>query len=587
MTRFAVDLLVTNAKVFNVYRRTFMDWDVAVKDGKIFYCGKDTGELAPKEVLDARGKWLVPGLVDIHMHIESSMITPQAFAWAIARDGVTTVVSEPHEIANVAGMQGIQAMMGQLAAAGAAGEPGEPGEAGEIVDILYAVPSSVPATDLETSGGRIDAAETAALLRNPKVVCLGEIMNFHDTVSGEETRTRRIIHTVKALDASMPVEGHCPRILGLDLARMLYAGVDSDHCDQTAERTLARVEQGMFVEIQYKSLLPEAIECVEKNALQEHCCLVTDDTMPDTLLKEGQLSRVYRKAVETGLSVENALYMATYTPARRMRLFDRGAIAPGRIADFVLLDDVRAFDVNAVFKRGKRVHSKAVPLKEPVITPFPRSFYHSVKLNPLGAEDFTPRIAVRDGDAVFRRIIRSDTLTMVEEGVITLPVTDGAIQWEGGGTALLACFERYGKNGGRAYGFVSGTGIKRGAMASTLSHDHHNLMVMGHGKADMVLAANTVIENQGGYAVVENGALLAFAPLVIGGILSAKPLSGAAADLAAVRAAMEELGETHVNPLMAFSVLGLAVSPNLKLTDKGLVRVREGRLVSLLADEAS
>ncbi|MDL2271765.1 amidohydrolase family protein [Desulfovibrio sp. OttesenSCG-928-I05] len=576
MEKFSVDLLITNAKVFNVYRRMFMDWDVAVKDGKIFYCGKETDALDPAEVIDAAGKWLVPGLIDIHMHIESSMITPQAFAWAIARDGVTTIVSEPHEIANVAGARGIQAMMDHLAVAG---------EAGGIVDILYAIPSSVPATDLETTGGRIDAAETAALMRNPNVVCLGEVMNFHDTVSADETRTRRIIHTVKALDESMPIEGHCPRILGLDLARMLYAGVDSDHCDQTAERTMARVEQGMFVEIQYKSLLPEVIECVEKNGLQEHCCLVTDDTMPDMLLTEGQLSRVYRKAVETGLSVENALYMATYTPARRMRLVDRGAVAPGKLADFVLLDDPARFTVNAVYKNGKCIHSTANPLQEPTVTPFPQDFYNSVKLSPLCDADFSPRVDAPDGDATFRLIIRSDKLTMVEEGTVTLPVASGEIAWEGSGTALLACFERYGKGGGRAYGFVSGTGIKRGAMASTLSHDHHNLMVMGHNKADMVLAANLLIEKQGGYVVVENGKLLAFAPLTIGGILSPKPLSGAAADLAAVRAAMETLGETHVNPLMAFSVLGLAVSPNLKLTDKGLVRVREGRLVSLLADK--
>ena len=574
MQKFPVDLLVTGSKVFNVYRRQFMDWDVAVKDGKIFYCGKETEALEPASALDATGRWLVPGLIDIHMHIESSMITPQAFAWAIARDGVTTIVSEPHEMANVAGIRGIRAMMDHV----------EGNEAASLVDILYAIPSSVPATDFETSGGSVDAAETRELMKEPKVVCLGEVMNFHDTVSDGETRTKRIIRTVRESDASMPVEGHCPRILGLDLARMLYAGVDSDHCDQTAERTLARVEQGMFVEIQYKSLLPEVIECVERYGLQEHCCLVTDDTMPDMLLAEGQLSRVFRAAVARGLSIENALYMATYTPARRMRLVDRGAIAPGKLADFVLLDDVQSFDVAAVYKNGVLVHSREHPLPEPTITSFPDEYYHSVKLAPLEKEDFAPRAAHPDGDASCRLIVRCDTLTMVEEGTVSIPARGGELLWEGKAT-LLACFERYGKNGNRAYGFVAGTGIKRGAMASTLSHDHHNLMVMGHDKNDMALAANTVIENQGGYAVVENGRVLAFAPLTIGGILSPKPLSGAADDLAKVRAAMEELGETHVNPLMAFSVLGLAVSPNLKLTDMGLVRVKEGRIVGLVAGE--
>lgn len=569
MATFPVDLLVRNARVFNAYRRCFLDWDVAVLDGRFFYCGKEEiPSLVPREEVDAAGLWLVPGLIDIHMHIESSMITPQAFAWALARDGVTTVVSEPHEMANVAGLAGIQAMMEQ--------------PTGGCADIFYAIPSSVPATGLETTGGIIDEAEARELLHEPGVLCLGEVMNFHDTVAGD-TRTRRIIRAVREHDPGMPVEGHCPRLMGLDLARMLYAGVDSDHTDQTPERLLARVEQGMFVELQYKSLLPEVVACVVEHSLHEHACLVTDDTMPDVLLREGQLSRVFRLAVARGLPLETALYMSTYTPARRMRLFDRGAIAPGKLADFVLLDDAASFSVHSVYKRGRLVHSLASPLPEPAITPFPKKFYRSVRLEALAENDFIPRVDHADGEADFRLMLRSDRLTMVDAGRVTLPVRGGVPQWQGR-AALLGVFERYGKNGNRAFGFAGGTGIKRGAVATTLAHDHHNLLVMGHNQADMALAANTVIAGQGGYAVAYAGRVLAHAPLPIGGILSDKPLSQTAADLAAVREAMEDLGETHVNPLMAFSTLGLAVSPFLKITDQGLVLVKEGRLVGLLAE---
>ena len=550
----------------------FLEWDVAIKDGLFFYCGKETENLEPADVLDAQGRCLVPGLIDIHMHIESSMITPQAFAWALARDGVTTVVSEPHEMANVAGMAGVLAMMEH--------------PVGQTADIFYAIPSSVPATALETSGGRIDVAETLELLRHPKVLCLGEVMNFHDTVSDKPTRTKRILGAIREQAPLKPVEGHCPRIMGLDLARMLYAGVDSDHCDQTRERIIARVEQGMFVEIQYKSLLPEVIEAVVEYGLHEHACLVTDDTMPDILLREGQLSRVLRTAVARGLPLETALYMATFTPARRMRLFDRGAIAPGRLADFVLLDDAPTFTVHSVYKGGRLIHSADQPLPEPAITPFPEHFYRSVAIPPLDRPDFAPPVDRPDGEAQCRLMLRCDTLTTVEESAVAVPVRSGFLEWEGR-AALLACFERYGKNGNRAYGLVSGTGIKRGAMAATLSHDHHNLMVLGHTQEDMLLAANTVIQGQGGYAVVENGTVLAFAPLPIGGILSDAPLSRTAADLAAVRRAMECLGDTHVNPLMAFSVLGLAVSPSLKLTDMGLVRVKEGRIVDLVINDTA
>ncbi len=578
MEKFPVDLLLRGARVFNVFRRDFRAWDVAVQDGRFFYCGvEDSAALEPAAVLDATGLWLVPGLVDIHMHIESSMVTPQAFAWALARDGVTTVVSEPHEMANVAGLAGIRAMMAQSAE----------GPGGGTADIFYAIPSSVPATSLETTGGVIDEAEVRELLREPSVLCLGEVMNFHEAVGPENSRTRRIIRAVREHDASMPVEGHCPRLMGLSLARMLYAGVDSDHTDQTPERMLARVEQGMFVELQYKSLLPDVVACLVEHGLHEHACLVTDDTMPDTLLAEGQLSRVYRRAVALGLPPETALYMSTYTPARRMRLTDRGAIAPGRLADFVLLDDLEAFGVHSVYKGGRLVYDRANPAPEPAITPFPDSFYHSVRLAPLSEKDFTPAVDAPDGEHAFRLMVRSPKLTAVEEGRITLSVKGGEPQWQGG-TALLAVFERYGKSSGnRAFGFCGGTGITAGAVAATSAHDHHNLLVMGHNPADMALAANMLIASQGGYAVAHQGKVLAHAPLPIGGILSGKPLSQAAADLATVRKAMEDLGETHLNPLMAFSTLSLAVSPALKLTDQGLVDVRRGCVVGLLADAES
>ncbi|WP_025716656.1 adenine deaminase [Paenibacillus sp. 1-18] len=566
------DKMILQVKVYNSYYKTFEEGNLAILDGKFMYIGQRGLEsFEAAEIVEGHGKYMIPGLIDIHLHIESTMVTPSTFSYGLIRNGVTTIVPEPHEMANVFGLEGIQEMM----------------EASKdcVADMFYGIPSSVPATPLETSGGEIDIPEIDTLLQTGEMICLGEIMNYVDVIRDPESKTNRILRHVREHYPELIIEGHTPQLLGLDLHQLIYAGIGSDHTHQSIEGMKERMAAGMFIEIQEKSMTPEVMDYLIQENVAQHFCFVTDDVMPDSFVERGHLNHIVSKAIHMGMKPEDAIYAATYTPAARMRMHDRGTIAPGKIADFVLLSDLGQFDVDQVYKDGNKVFDKFEEYHQELMQrSFPAHFYQSVKLEPLTEQDFTVEMDVADGIHQCRVMMVKDGSTFTSERIASAQVEQGELIWEHGEHGLIATFERYGKNGNRAYGLIGGDTIKRGAVATTYSHDNHNLLVVGHNKQDMVLAANTVLSSQGGFCVVENGKVLSHLPLTVGGILTEGPLEMVAAHVKELRSALLSLGYRHYNPIMSLSTHSLPVSPALKITDHGLIDVNAGKVVSLIVE---
>lgn len=564
-----VQLIIKNLKVYNSYFKRFIQGDVVIDDGKFIHIGKDYEErLTSKNIIDGNNKYIIPGLIDIHMHIESSMTIPSEFSRATIKHGVTTVVADPHEIANVFGIQGINEFI----------------KSKEKLDIFYGIPSSVPSTSsiLETIGGKITVNEVKELLEYDNILCLGEVMNFKDLIEDENSSINQIINICK--DKKIPLEGHCPKIEGVDLSLYIYRGVNGDHTQQTVVSIEEKIRNGMFIEMQHKSMTAENIKFLVENSLYEHFSLVTDDVMADKLTK-GHLNELVKEAVKLGMSIENAIYVSTYTPAKRMNLLDRGTIAPGKIADFILLEDIDNFNIYEVYKNGEVIFNKDKGLKEEYFTEkskFDERFYNSVKLKPITKDNLLVKVPKNYENKVTCRTMKvMKNTTFTEEGEVTLNIVDNSLEWQHSNCALIAVFERYGKNNNIAFGLVEGEIIKEGAVATTWAHDHHNLMVMGRNIQDMVLAANEVISCNGGYVVANNNKIMAKLELPIGGIVSHEPIEVIGEKLGKVREAMKELGYNHMNEIMSFSTLSLPVSPALKITDKGLIDVRNCSIIPL------
>ena len=599
-----VDLVIENAWVYRTFRQCFERMDIAVTGGKFFdvspvsdfvegseqRVGARRGEWEAESVFDGTGKFVIPGLVDIHMHVESSMTYPEEFSRTVVPFGVTTVVADPHEIANVFGLEGILSFMEQETE----------------LDIFYGIPSSVPATrtEMETSGAEFGEKELRELLRDERVVCLGEVMNFKDLVAEGDTKSKSFLKVCGECGRKIRIEGHCPGLSGGDLAAFIRAGVDADHTEQTAESILEKTDMGMFLELQEKSLKEEVVEVVKRKQLYENIALVTDDTMPDRLM-EGHLNRIVRLAVEKGMPAEKAIYLATFTPARRMHLDDRGIIAPGKKADFVVLPDLESFVPEAVFKDGKRcVDTSAEGVGKRLKRRFPDHFYSSVKCRLALASDFILPVAdfwkeecreealsgkpsgseiqKLSGTAVVNVMQIQTFGTRAKHVQREIPVQDGNLCWQEAGLCLAAVFERYGKNGDASWGFVEHALEQKGAVATTWSHDSHNLLVLGNSVEDMVLAQNEVVHMQGGYVTASGGRVTAAAELPVGGIISDKSLPELAAEIRAVRGEIERMGYVNNNVIMSISTLSLLVSPELKLSDQGMFDVKSQRKIPLV-----
>ncbi|MDG5789284.1 adenine deaminase C-terminal domain-containing protein [Evansella sp. AB-P1] len=566
-----IDSFIRNVQIYNSYFKTFIPGNAAINEGKFVYIGEDDAlSLEAAEVVDGENQFMIPGLTDIHLHIESSMITPATFSSAVLQNGVTTIVAEPHELANVFGLKGVQEMVKASKEC--------------IVDIFTGIPSSVPSTQLETSGGSIDYEDIDLLMKenSEDIACLGEVMDFKSVISEPDGVTNQLLKKIREKYPKLVIEGHFPRLVGLDLCKFMNAGIGSDHTQQTIAGMEERMKQGMFIEIQEKSMTPEIMEYLITNNVKEHFCFITDDVMPDSFVKHGHLNHIVKKAIGMGMKPEDAIYAATFTPNRHMQLHDRGSIAPNKIADFLLVSDLQEFTIEEVYKYGVKVYDSQVghtfqqkPFK------FPNEFYSSVKISELSKSDFQIHAPNENGTVQVRAMMVSDGTTFTKEKIDELSCESNLVNYEESAYCFIGIFERYGKNGNRSVGLVGGDTIKRGAIATTYAHDHHNLLVIGKNEEDMAIAANEVIHNQGGYCSVVDGKILSSLKLPIGGILSDEPLEEVAKEVKRLRESMHDLGYKHYNPIMSLSTIALPVSPELKITDLGLVNVNEGKIVDL------
>ena len=563
------DLCVRNVKVFNSCFREFNQADVYVKDGLFLYIDqKRNGEVNAKQEIDGRGRYMIPGLIDIHMHIESSMVSPEAFCSYTAGNGLTTIVSEPHEIANVCGKQGIRAMI-------------DSGSKSPY-DCYYAIPSNVPimGRDYETSGGTITCEDMLELKEEEKIICLGEVMNFREIIEENDSEVGKFIDIVHPKQPAYPLEGHCPALKDFDLARFLYRGIQSDHCTHDLEELKQRFSNGMFVQLQDVMITEEVIRFVCENSLYEHFCFVTDDVLPDILYRRGHVDALMRKAISLGMRPEDAIYCTTCTPARRMNLLDRGVIAPGRLADFVLLDDLNSMHIVGTYKKGRCIfnRSRQEEKKEYSLNGLFEDTVYSRKLIP---EDFRIYVEGEDRTVKARVMEINPYSNRTDEVFVQMRVKDNELQWKQTDCRLVMVIERHGRDNRIAYGFACGSVLKKGACASSYSHDSHNLIVLGNNEEDMLMAINRVIDMHGGICVALDGEISAQIALPIAGLLSKKTVEETALDFEKVRKAFDDQGYEHLNNIMNFTLLSLTCIPVLKLTDRGYLNTETFRIEKL------
>lgn len=562
-----VDLLIKNAHVFNVYLRKFEDVEVSVKNGKFYWIAKDLPNIEAKETLDLRGKYLIPGFVDAHMHIDSSMTTPKIMGETILKYGTTTIIADDHEVTNVAGIKGLKDFINEKSP----------------IDIFFGIPSSVPSTNeqMETTGGKIGVAEVKELLKDPRFICLGEVMNFKDMTSNDNTLIKQIISACRQIRPTMPLEGHIPAYHGEDLAKVMYAGITTDHTQQTGELVDEKVRNGMFVEVQLKSMHPDVINTIINHQYFEHVSLVTDDSMPDTLLR-GHLNLLVKKAIEMGMAPEDAIYISTYTPARHMGLWDRGAIAPGRVADFIVLDDLPQLSINTVYKNGIEA-SKLIFQSQNIPETIPASLKNSVHAQKLSTEDLVLKTDLIKNGSVKANIIQLNPVgTFTNHIKKELKVINHVVQWKKEHLALILVQERHGLNHSKySFGLVDRAITGDGAVGATWAHDHHNLMVMGTNLEAMINIQHKLIDEQGGYAVAVGNKIVANAALPVAGVVSSEPMNVLGKNIEQIRKNLVKLGYKNTNEIMSFSTISLLVSPTIKISDRGLFLVKSQKKVPL------
>ncbi|NRO39537.1 Adenine deaminase [Lactobacillus helveticus] len=562
-----VDLIIKNAHVFNVYLRKFLDLQVSIKNGKFYWINKELPNLKAKKVIDLQGKYLIPGFVDAHMHIDSSMTTPKIMGETILKYGTTTIIADDHEVTNVAGIKGLKEFINE----------------DSPIDIFFGIPSSVPSTnpEMETTGGKIGVAEVKKLLKDPRFICLGEVMNFKDMTSDKDTLIKNIINTCHKIRPTMPIEGHTPAYNGEDLAKILYAGVSTDHTQQTKKLVDEKLRNGMFVEVQLKSMHSDVINTIINNKYFEHVALVTDDSMPDTLL-EGHLNLLVKKAIKMGMRPEDAIYISTYTPARHMGLWDRGAIAPGRVADFSVLDNLKELSIIDVYKNGRSENEIVKTVSKDDY--LPESLINTVKAYKLNKQDLLLKTDLIENGTITANVIQINPVgTFTNHIQKKLAVHNGIVDWKSANLALIIVQERFGLNKGRfSLGLIDRGITGDGAVGATWAHDHHNLMVMGTNLDGILNIQHKLINQNGGYMVAKGNEIIANAPLPIGGVVSNQPIKILGEQVGNIRKNLVELGYKNTNEIMSFSTLSLLVSPNLKISDKGLFEVKSQRKVPLL-----
>ena len=549
----APDVVIADAQVFSVFTREWLEVDVAVAGGRVAGLGSYDGG----ERVDGSGRWLVPGFIDAHVHIESSKLTPAEFARAVVPHGTTAVVTDPHEVANVLGREGVEWML----------EASE----GLPLDVFVMAPSCVPASEFESPLYPLEPEDMEAILRHPRALGVAEMMNFPGVIAGAPSQLER-------LALSGHVDGHAPGVAGRALDAYVAAGIRSDHEATTFEEALEKRRRGMWVLIREASNarnLRDLLPLVREYG-PEHCAFCTDDREPDLLYREGHIDQMCRIAVAEGIAPEDALLMATLHPARAHRLLDRGAVAPGLRADLVLLEDLESFRAATVFKDGKLVAEDGRAADFPR-TPVPDRVRSTMRAAAVDAATFaipaSPRV----------RVIETVPAQLITHAREEEPTVDGAqvVADPERDLAKIAVIERHHATGRVGLGLVRGFGLTAGAFASTVAHDAHNLVVVGVADADMVACATRLQEIGGGIAVASGGDVRGELPLPVAGLLSDEPVEDVVERLEALHAMLAEQGVDDPAPFMTLSFLALSVIPSLKITDRGLVDVDRFQLVPL------
>jgi adenine deaminase len=544
------DLVVRGGRVLCVFTREWLDVDVAICDGVVAGLGGYEGT----ETIDASGRYVVPGFVDAHVHIESSKLLPDEFARLILPLGTTAVVADPHEIANVLGTDGVHWLLDA--------------SAGLPLDIYFMASSCVPASVYESPRRELTAGDLEGLLRRRRVIGLAEMMNFPGVVSGDERELAK-------LALATHIDGHAPGVHGRDLQAYAAAGIRSDHEAFTVEEGRERLRAGMWLLIReasaarnLKALLP-----LVHDYGPHRIAFCTDDREPEHIADDGHINSMVRDAVSFGIAPEDALVMASHNGAVYHRLDQLGAVAPGYQADLLVLPNLEDFVPELVLKRG----AAAAAIPSPTVPDWVR---HTVRIGALGPELF--RIAWDGG--------RARVIGLVPGQIVTDSLEDELTQQGGEAVAdperdlaKIAIVERHLGTGRIGLGFVRGFGLQRGALASTVAHDAHNVVVVGMNDTAMAFAVRRLANMGGGIAVVDGATVLADLPLPVAGLLSDAPLAEVVERSHAIVAAAAELGCTIESPFQTMAFLALSVIPSLKITDRGLVDVDRFELVPLRA----
>ncbi len=555
-----VDVLLTHVQLVNVFSGEIYPSEIAIKDGLIVGIGPG---YQATETVDLGGRYAAPGLIDAHVHIESSMCTPPVFSQAALAHGVTTVITDPHEIANVHGMDGIRFMLDAAR--------------GGYLSIYVMAPSCVPATHMETAGNNLSAEDLAALLDDPGVLGLAEMMNYPGVIFGDPG----VLAKIDAF-AGRVRDGHCPGLTGRDLNAYVIAGIGSDHECTTVEEAREKLQKGIVIFIREgtsaRNLLDLLPVITPENS--RRICWCSDDRQPADLLDVGSIDNMIRVAIaQGGLDPVTAIRLGTLNTAEYFRLRDRGAIAPGYRADLFIFSDLRAPQPEQVYCGGvlvARDGALTVEIVSPPVAPLPRAI--NIKWDGVDFAVPASGARIRVIDSREHSLLTGHRLegARIENGYVVADTVRDILK--------MAVIERHHASGSMGKGFIHGIGLKRGAIAGTVAHDHHNLVVIGADDASMMTAAHAVERMGGGLVAVDGERVLAELPLPVGGLMSNQPIQTVRAALDHLLAVTQnELGSHLHDPFMTMSFMALEVIPSLKLTDVGLVDVDKFEVVGLFA----
>ena len=535
------DLVLKNAKYLNVFSNEFLCGDIAVANGLIAGVGKYDG----KTEIDVSGKFVLPGFIDAHIHLESSMVTPAEFAKAVVAHGTTTVITDPHEITNVMGIDGVEYMI----------------QASQNlpIDVHFMMPSCVPATEIDESGAELDCKDIDLYLDNKKVLGLAEMMNYVGVINGDKNVLSKIV-TSQAHHKK--IDGHAPELSGNDLNAYIAAGVYSDHECSTFENALEKLRKGQFIMIRegtaahnLKALMPLLTQ-----QYYARCMFATDDKHPSDLLHGGHIDYIVKQALKNGADPIVALKTATHHAARYFLLNNKGAIASGYLADIVVVDNLEDFNVETVFKRGKLVFDGEV---KDFSAPTVDEKLAEKCFDTFHLDSVTPSSFKVDGKLGLIGLVGGELLTRNLGTADKIDVENDILK--------IACIERHKGTNHIGVGYVKGYSLKSGAVATSVAHDSHNIITVGCNDDDIAVAVNAIKDSKGGIAVVENGKIKALLELPIAGLMSDEPLTTVNEKLENAKLSAYELGaDKSIDPFMTLSFLSLPVIPSLRITTKGV-----------------